>query len=651
MTTFRILVPAVLFVFLSPSSFAQIYRWSRYDTAGKTSGSQVILLPQSEISIIGTSGARTNEGADILLAVFGIQSSLQWAKLYGGEGSEEGVAILQTKTGFLLLGTTTGFNSEKKDILLIDVDLDGVVRRSRVYGGRDDDQPYGIKPVRSGGYMISGTTRSFGTRGWAAFLLKISENGDVEWFRLYDNWNTDAAADFVQTADNGFVATGWSYAVGGGMHDVLVFKTSETGELLWSNLFGGRNDDGGISILELPGQGYLVNANTHSLGHGEVDALILRLTEEGNLVWAKAIGMDGEDIFRGSLLETDTTVILAGWHTVPELHQKRLWIARMSVAGSLTYSGIAKETHGMALDVVQRGHNIFVLTGEASNEKGTGLILAEASLSQRGRVPSGLSMPIMAVSPMSTRSPMRMIQTELTARDVSPSVHPILLDVSYQRGSLETPGLVPERHAIPRVRKDPLVIVDSAQFIRTELSRIAEEWAKLAQEINCDFTPVERALERSEAALHIGDLSHSTRILATAESLLISADCGPVSIEELTALGSLYDRKSVEVTASVVTKAPSPAGDGYRLALDDGTGTLTGFYSGRLREVSQGDEVLVKGFFDQHEANLNIESITRAESSIATGLLMVFVAMLLTGLALGYRLRRRRHIDRSRPGP
>ena len=54
---------------------------------------------------------------------------------------------------------------------------------TKVYGGVDDDIAYSVKQTPDGGYIVIGTTQSFG----GTWLLKLDEYGDTVFSKNYSS--------------------------------------------------------------------------------------------------------------------------------------------------------------------------------------------------------------------------------------------------------------------------------------------------------------------------------------------------------------------------------------------------------------------------------------------------------------------------------
>jgi hypothetical protein len=90
---------------------------------------------------------------------------------------------------------------------------------TRTYGGVEDDGGSSVQQTANGGYIIFGSSASFGG-GW---LLKTDSDGDTLWTRIYKGC---AFSSGQQTSDGGYIITGLTTSYGGGL---LLIKTDSLG--------------------------------------------------------------------------------------------------------------------------------------------------------------------------------------------------------------------------------------------------------------------------------------------------------------------------------------------------------------------------------------------------------------------------------------
>lgn len=100
---------------------------------------------------------------DILIAKFNPAGELMWSKVIGGYELDLPQSLIQTSDeGFVITGYTNNFGAETYDILVMKINSLGEVEWVKIIGGESYDQGYTLKQTIDKGYIIGGTTRSFG---------------------------------------------------------------------------------------------------------------------------------------------------------------------------------------------------------------------------------------------------------------------------------------------------------------------------------------------------------------------------------------------------------------------------------------------------------------------------------------------------------
>src|SRR3989442_12321762 len=164
-----------------------------------------------------------------------------------------------------------------------------------------------------GGFIVAGTSDIFGPRTGTdqAWVFKLDQAGNVEWQFAYGGNGDSGACCVKETHDYGFIVTGDTSAFGSGLANIWVLKLDHRGNVEWQNAYGGTGVQHPYSIQETPGGGFIVAGDTDSFGAGPPHAWLLRLDENGNVLWQKTYGGTGFDIARSVGLTSDGGVIVA----------------------------------------------------------------------------------------------------------------------------------------------------------------------------------------------------------------------------------------------------------------------------------------------------------------------------------------------------
>ena len=209
----------------------------------------------------------------------------QWYQTFGGSSYDCGYSIQQTSDdGYIITGYTT-LSSSNRDIYLIKTDASGNEQWSRTLGGSYNDYSYSVQQTGDGGYIIAGTTYSFGAGGSNIYLIKTDSAGNQHWQRTFGGNHNECGGIVEQTISGGYIITGGTNSFGAGDYDVYLIKADSCGDLQWQQTFGGSYwEDYGVSVHQTIDGGYIIAGSTCSWGAGELDVYLIRLAPEGSLV-------------------------------------------------------------------------------------------------------------------------------------------------------------------------------------------------------------------------------------------------------------------------------------------------------------------------------------------------------------------------------
>ena len=101
----------------------------------------------------------------------------------------------------------------------------------RTYGGLDYEEGFSVQQTSDGGYIIAGTTESFGAGIRDVYLIKTDSYGDTLWTKTYCGSEWDLGRSVQQTSDGGYIIAGVTESFGAGLEDVYLIKTCPDGSV------------------------------------------------------------------------------------------------------------------------------------------------------------------------------------------------------------------------------------------------------------------------------------------------------------------------------------------------------------------------------------------------------------------------------------
>ena len=398
--------------FLGETAWIKTYGGSGEDTAQsviQTLDGGYAVLGYSN-SIDGDLMGKTLEVNDYWLLKLDVNGDLEWSKTYGGSKDDKGQSVIQTSdggyaiVGYAMSDDGDGTNNEGfHDNWILRLDASGNILWEKSFGFAGHDHSYDVVETTDGGFFFAGfldvtLSNGEGNFGKGAYLTrhgvgefwgtKLDANGNLLWRRYFGGTNNDRAHGVVQANDGGFVMAGFSesddFDISNtkGSYDFWVVKIDDSGNMLWEKSFGGTGIEISYGIVKTQDGGYAITGNTFSTdtdvskNNGESDVWLIKIDDDGNLLWERTLGGTSFDAARGLSTTLDGGFVLAGnskssdGDASENNGENDLWVIKTDAQGNIMYQ---QSFGGLDLDfgfdVLENSEGSLVVVGEtASNQ-------------------------------------------------------------------------------------------------------------------------------------------------------------------------------------------------------------------------------------------------------------------------------------------
>ena len=238
---------------------------------------------------------------------------MEWEKTFGGTGTDYVSSVQQTNDGgYIVVGSTHSFGAGLSDVYLVKTDNSGILVWQKTFGGVNTDVGKSVQQTNDGGYIIVGSTVQPGAGGWDIYLIKTDVLGNSIWQQMIGGANEDSGYSVQQTNDGGYIVIGYTYSFGADA-DVFLIKTDELGNIVWQKTFGGGGWENGYSVQQTSDGGFIVAGGTRSFGSGNDDVYLVKTDAVGKTSWQKTFGGTNADYGRSVQQTTDGGYIVAGY--------------------------------------------------------------------------------------------------------------------------------------------------------------------------------------------------------------------------------------------------------------------------------------------------------------------------------------------------
>ena len=229
----------------------------------------------------------------------GLHPYIEWSKTFGGPYDDGAWSLQKTEdSGYIIAGYTSS-RGEGSDLWLIKTNSSGLEQWNRTFGGSQEDVGCFVKQTRDRGFIVTGSTKSYGIGEERLWLLKTDSKGSKEWDRTFGGFvssSGDGGWAVDLTKDGGYIVTGYTKSYGAGGKDLWLIKTDSVGNKQWDKTFGGPKDDVGMSVVQTRDGGYIVAGRTASFGSGNDDIWLLKVDPKGREQWNRTFGGQKDDV-------------------------------------------------------------------------------------------------------------------------------------------------------------------------------------------------------------------------------------------------------------------------------------------------------------------------------------------------------------------
>jgi hypothetical protein len=220
------------------------------------------------------------------------------------------------------------WNCSKKEISTPpETIITGELDFSQTIGGSKNDVLKSIIKTDDEGYAILGYTQSNDfdittkeVENFDFWLLKHDVNNNLVWQQTFGGSMDDRGAELITTSDGGFAVLGFSkssdlnVSENAGSQDFWLVKLSNNGTLLWEKSFGFSGADYGTTLLETEEGGFLITGVLDvSASNGQGNAKFNKQKHAGGDFWALKLTAGGDlewsKYYGGSFTDTPLGVV------------------------------------------------------------------------------------------------------------------------------------------------------------------------------------------------------------------------------------------------------------------------------------------------------------------------------------------------------
>jgi hypothetical protein len=235
-----------------------------------------------------------------------------WQKIYGGEATDEGNAILITNDGRLLIGgSSESFNAAgDREAYMAKLELDGSLIWEKTYNWNSFWNPiYDFVETSTGNIVAVGSTWAGLCSNGQAYIVECSPTGDTIWSKgiCANQYAFTQPAAMVITPDGGYAVAGM-----GNYTDNVVYKLNSQGDIEWESAIINPGWESTLNLILTQDSNLVFASYWAEEINGNNDAFLAKLSlQTGDTIWTRRIPLVGSSEYFNDVLETANGDLIA----------------------------------------------------------------------------------------------------------------------------------------------------------------------------------------------------------------------------------------------------------------------------------------------------------------------------------------------------
>jgi predicted SpoU family rRNA methylase len=178
--------------------------------------------------------------------------------------------------GFVVVGGTESYGAGSSDFYVLKFDGKGKFLWDKIYGEVNEDVLHGVVANKDGSFVVTGKTKSFKSKHSDIDIIKYSKDGKEIWHKIFGFKSKEWANDIIKV-NGGYLLAGTTKSFGFGKFDFYLLEIDEKGSSIWANVYGGEFKEMANALTRTADGKVVVVGETESFGKGDFDFFMIEL--------------------------------------------------------------------------------------------------------------------------------------------------------------------------------------------------------------------------------------------------------------------------------------------------------------------------------------------------------------------------------------
>ncbi|MCP4760447.1 MAG: hypothetical protein GY870_01615 [archaeon] len=289
------------------------FGYSAYDE-----GNDVAIANDGSVYVVGTVDVGSHD--DAILLKYSSSGVYQWNSTWGGVSTEDGFGVLIDSYGYIwMCGTTETYGAGNEDYFIAQYDSSGIQISNGTWGGAGIDWGLEMALDSDENITLCGTTESFGNASFGETdlaVVKFNRTCDVIWNETWGLPNSGDAASGIVVDDNDNIYLAGSTESFSSNWKGLFLKMNSTGHVLKNTTWGGASTYDIFTNLYLdPNNDSMICVVGYSeyYGAGPGEAVVVNYNSLGEELWYKLSDFVVKDGGYDIKISSDSVIYIGGY--------------------------------------------------------------------------------------------------------------------------------------------------------------------------------------------------------------------------------------------------------------------------------------------------------------------------------------------------
>src|SRR5688572_24673846 len=166
-----------------------------------------------------------------------------------------------------------------------------------------------------------------------------AQNCTPVFHKTYHGSGQDEALDIYINSDKGSIVAGRT-TTNSAKWDGFLLRLNEQGDIIWTNSYGGSEYDELTKVRQTTDGGFIALGKTRSFGVSTDEAWIIKTDGNGNLLWSKRFGKNNQPIRPKHVIELTGGGYAFAFNTNDSTSQGDGIIIRTDASGQITWTKV-----------------------------------------------------------------------------------------------------------------------------------------------------------------------------------------------------------------------------------------------------------------------------------------------------------------------